>query len=54
MTPLRAMHQPPNEMGMVLHPELLVDEQGDARRGPQIRVVATRHRSVEEQFDEAL
>ena len=54
MTPLQTMHQPPNVIGVVVDPELLVDEQGDARRAPQIRVVAASHRPSQQQLDQAL
>ena len=48
------MHQSPNVIGVVVDPELLVDEQGDARRGPQVRVVAASHRPFQQQLDQAL
>lgn len=54
MTPLQTMPQPPNVIGVVVDPELLVDEQGDARRGPQVRVVAASHRPSQQQLDQAL
>jgi hypothetical protein len=48
MTPLETMHQSPNVIGVVVDPELLVDEQSDARRCPQVRVVAASHRPFEQ------
>ena len=39
---------------MVVDSELLVDEQGDARRRPQVRAVAASHRPFEQQPDQAL
>ncbi len=54
MTPLQAMHQPPHVIGVEMHAELLVDEQGNARRRPQIRAVATGQGAFEQQLDQAL
>jgi hypothetical protein len=54
MTPLQTMHQPPNVIGVVVDPELLLDEQGNTRRGPQVRVVAASHRPFQQQLDQAL
>jgi hypothetical protein len=48
MTPLQTMHQPPNVIGVVVDSELLVDEQGDARRRPQVCAVAASHRPFEQ------
>jgi hypothetical protein len=47
MTPVEAMHQTSNVMGVVVHAELLGDELGDTRLGPEIGAVAARHRTLE-------
>jgi hypothetical protein len=54
MTPLQTMHQPPHVIGVVVDSELLVDEQGDARRCPQVRPVAASHWPFEQQLNQAL
>ena len=54
MPPLQTMHQPPHVIGVIVDPELLVDEPGDARRCPQVRVVAASPRPFEQQLDQAL
>ena len=47
MTPVEAMHQTSNVMGVVVHAELLGDELGDTRLGPEIGAVAAPHRTLE-------
>jgi hypothetical protein len=47
------MHQSTNMIGMVVHPKLLLDEPGDARRRPQIGTVAAGHRAFQQQLDQA-
>jgi hypothetical protein len=54
MTPLQAMHQTPDVIGMVVDAELLVDKQGNACRGPQVGGIATSQGALEEQLDQAL
>jgi hypothetical protein len=47
MTPVEAMHQTSNVMGVVVHAELLGDELGDTALGPEIGAVAAPHRTLE-------
>src|SRR5207302_11089720 len=54
MTPLQAMHQPTNVIGVVVDAELLRDEPGDELCRPQVRAVSSSHRAFEQQLDQAL
>ena len=38
---------------VIIHPKLPLDHLGDARRGPQVGLVAVRYRSLEEQLHQA-
>jgi hypothetical protein len=50
VSPVQAVHQPPDMRAVIVHPKLPLDHLGDARRGPQVGPVAVRRRSLEEQL----
>jgi hypothetical protein len=50
VSPVQAVHQPPDMITVIMHPKLPLDHLGDARRGPQVGLVAVRYRSLEEQL----
>ncbi|MCL4500149.1 MAG: hypothetical protein M1335_07950 [Chloroflexi bacterium] len=50
---MKAMHQPTDMIAVVTDAELALDDLGDARRGPQLRPVAVRRRSLQQQPQQA-